>query len=797
MKKNKFLIGCLIISFLSLFSNNSYGQIMKNVEFKTGDIVQGSITKSGVLYDYVQLKDGKFQHTVGNPDLPVFHYTFYIPKNEKVIGVSYKSKKQEVILLNNDLIPSQKPIPTGLSERDTVFSKPNKLIYESNNVYPAVQARIYKTDYLDGDLKLVTVEVYPMQYYSKSKKIIYSSQFDLKLETTKDDNSDVSKIHPKKRDKSISSLLNSMVENPESVSMDSVEISNLSPATSSKLISKVASSSWNVPFYEYVIITSNALKTSFTELMTWKRQKGYNAGIVAIEDILADPMATGDVKSNLNDDAGKLRQYLSAGYSAGITKYALLGGDYSVVPIRYGCGYSNSWDYGSTIDAQKIPSDLYFSDFNGNWNKDGDIYTGEQYGDSIDYAPEIFVGRLLCNSNSDVTTWTKKQLNYEKNPGNGNYGYLGRALFTEADHLQQGLEASSVKSYLPSFIKTNTFILSELPSYSADWPTDPTGPNVITNINNNLYGLLSNFNHGSSNDYGTATHGNAVFGHDVHSSVVAFDAYDLDDNLRYSARPESGNGFDNLTNYDFPAVLYSVSCENMPFDDFGTPLGIRNLAESFTCANKGGGIAYLGNTRYGWVTYSSELYKKFLEKLAITNNLGKAEAFSRLAYSNHWLQLTHNLVGCPETPMWTAAPTTFSSATVSQNGTILTVNAGTTGAKICVTSAADGGQSYYQVIENVLSNTFTNVPTSFRVVITKTNYIPYIYESDYYIQNETYTGIQTINANNVIVGSNVTTSKPTGPITILSGANITIDADGSTIINDSFEIQQGAQLEIK
>ena len=161
------------------------------------------------------------------------------------------------------------------------------------------------------------------------------------------------------------------------------------------------------------------------------------------------------------------------------------------------------------------------------------------------------------------------------------------------------------------------------------------------------------------------------------------------------------------------------------------------------------------------------------------------------------LQLTHNLVGCPETPMWTAAPTTFSSATVSQNGTILTVNAGTTGAKICVTSAADGGQSYYQVIENVLSNTFTNVPTSFRVVITKTNYIPYIYESDYYIQNETYTGIQTINANNVIVGSNVTTSKPTGPITILSGANITIDADGSTIINDSFEIQQGAQLEIK
>ncbi|MDD3323426.1 MAG: C25 family cysteine peptidase [Paludibacter sp.] len=770
---------------------------MKNVEFKTGEIVQGTITKNGAIYDYVQLRDGRFQQTVGNPDLPVFHYTFYIPKNEKAIGVTYKSKKQEVILLNNDLMPSQRPIPTGISERDTVFSKPNKLIYESNNVYPAVQARIYKTDYLDGDLKLVTVEVCPMQYYSKSKKIIYSSQFEIKLETMKDDNSDASKIHPKKRDKSISDMLSLMVENPESVTMDIDKISNLSSTTSSKVISRVASSSWNVPFYEYVIVTSNALKTSFTELMTWKRLKGYNAGIVAIEDILADPMATGDVKSNLNDDAGKLRQYLSAGYAAGITKYALLGGDYSVLPIRYGCGGSNSWNYGTAIDAQKIPSDLYFSDFNGNWNKDGDIYTGEQYGDSIDYAPEIYVGRLLCNSNSDVTTWTKKQLKYEKNPGNGNFSYLGRALFTEADQLQQGQEASYIKSYLPSFIKANTVILSEQPSYSADWPTEPKGPNVISNINSNLYGLLSNFNHGSPIDYGTATHGCVIFGRDVHSNVVAFDALDLDDNILYSASPEPNNGFDNLTNYDHPAVFYSVSCTNTPFDDYGTPLGSRNLGESFTCANNGGGIAYLGNTRYGWVTSSSYLYKAFLEKLTITNNLGKAEALSKLAYPYHWLQLTHNLVGCPETPMWTAAPTTFSSATVSLSGTTLTVNAGANGAKICVTSAADGGQSYYQVIENVSSNTFTNVPTSYKVVITKTNYIPYIYESDCYIQNETFTGVTTINAKNIWVGENVTTSKPTGSVIIQTGANVTINSDDTTNLMNGFEVQLGGQLDVK
>ncbi len=45
--------------------------------------------------------------------------------------------------------------------------------------------------------------------------------------------------------------------------------------------------------------------------------------------------------------------------------------------------------------------------------------------------------------------------------------------------------------------------------------------------------------------------------------------------------------------------------------------------------------------------------------------------------------------------------------------------------------------------------------------------------------------------------ANVTTSKPSGPVIIQSGANITIDADDETNITDNFEVQLGAQLEIK
>ena len=82
-------------------------------------------------------------------------------------------------------------------------------------------------------------------------------------------------------------------------------------------------------------------------------------------------------------------------------------------------------------------------------------------------------------------------------------------------------------------------------------------------------------------------------------------------------------------------------------------------------------------------------------------------------------------------------------------------------------------------------------------MITKANYIPFIYSSNCYIQNETFLGISTINGTNIWAGMNVTTTKPKGPVTIESGANVTINATGDTILSDGFEVQTGALFEVK
>ena len=358
---------------------------------------------------------------------------------------------------------------------------------------------------------------------------------------------------------------------------------------------------------------------------------------MSINEILSNPnLANGDEISHIVDDAGKLRQYLIESYNTAQTKYVLLGGDSTIIPIRY-C-------YSKNIN---IPCDFYYSELNSNWDTNNNGLYGE-YSDYVDYGAEIYVGRLLCNSNDEVKNWTKKLLQYELNPGNGDSSYLGRALFTQGDQMQRDSEAESVRQALQGNISCT--ILNEYPAYDSPNTTAPLGYDVIDSINTIHYGLLGNFNHGTALSYTTATN-TLNRSHNAHHAICAMDFYDTHDEWLYNNIPDENNGFDNLTNSIYPAVFYSISCTNMPFDMYNTFEGTINLGRSFTCHNIGGGPAYLGNTRSGYVTSSTRLFCSFVDSIInnIRNNhLGITEAKSKFGYRNNYLRHCHNLLGCPE-----------------------------------------------------------------------------------------------------------------------------------------------------
>ena len=69
--------------------------------------------------------------------------------------------------------------------------------------------------------------------------------------------------------------------------------------------------------------------------------------------------------------------------------------------------------------------------------------------------------------------------------------------------------------------------------------------------------------------------------------------------------------------------------------------------------------------------------------------------------------------------------------------------------------------------------------------------------SDIFIQNETLTGNQYIAGSTISAGTNVTSTKPQGPVVVKSASNIIFDAEGNTILDNGFEVENGALFEVK
>ncbi len=247
----------------------------------------------------------------------------------------------------------------------------------------------------------------------------------------------------------------------------------------------------------------------------------------------------------------------------------------------------------------------------------------------------------MCTTASEINNWTQKLIKYEQNPGPGNPYYVLRSFLIQSDQMQNGNQANSVANHLSSFSNT---IWEEQPGANANIPNSPYANNVLAKMNER-YGLYGWFGHGGPNAVTTMS-----------SELNQYPRWCLnsEDNIETGEVSENQDGLDNLTNIDYPAITYSVGCENMPFDDHNTAPNKYNMGESFTINNLTGGPAFLGNTRFGLVFASFHLFEEFADLIINGNrHLGVAELISKYSYGYHYLSYSHNLVGCPETEIYT------------------------------------------------------------------------------------------------------------------------------------------------
>jgi hypothetical protein len=333
--------------------------------------------------------------------------------------------------------------------------------------------------------------------------------------------------------------------------------------------------------YDYVIITTNAIVANSARLNTFiahKERLGYSVLVVTETNFIG---LTGQAP---NHRAEKIRKWLINNYVAMGIKYVLLIGD----PRPYESGEGDipmkmCWPrYAETSCTQyrDAPTDYFYADLTGNWDKNGDQIYGQWGVDypvsgGVDFTPEVYVGRIPVYG-TDYATLDRillKIIEYETSPSTAwRKSALLPMSFSDSSTDGAGLSEQMRYDYLN-------------PNGYSSWRMYKQGSvgscaNSVYASEEELLGGTVVRNRWAAGDYGIMcwwAHGNptqAGVGYSGCSGGLLFDSY-------YSSYLDDRH----------PSFTYHCSCLN------AEPETSNNLAYSVL---KQGGISTISATRVSW-----------------------------------------------------------------------------------------------------------------------------------------------------------------------------------------------------
>jgi len=393
-----------------------------------------------------------------------------------------------------------------------------------------------------------------------------------------------------------------------------------------QIISKLANSeisknnSTNEEINEYIIITSQYLVESFEPLRQWKNKKGLSAITITTEWI----------ESNYSGDdlQEKIRNCIKDFHQTKSTSWVLLGGDTDIIPDRKAWAFDCEANY--AFGENDIPCDLYYSDLDGTWNEDNDDIYGE-IDDNIDIYPDVFVGRATVENTTEADAFVSKVLAYEKalsRDYQSNMMFLAQVLWREP-YTNSGESKDLIDE---QFVPEQYDPIQKLYEHTGTARKSDAVKSITNGVN--------------------------IINHDGHAW--------------YSSMSLGGGGsfgyadMASLNNPDKYGILYSIGCWPAAFDHDA-------VAEDFITNPTGGGVAFIGNSRYGWGSpgnplfgYSDRFDQQFFKNLFIDHiyNIGATLAATKSYYAPlsckenvyRWCQYEINLLGDPEMPIFTNLP---------------------------------------------------------------------------------------------------------------------------------------------
>ncbi|MFH1688871.1 MAG: C25 family cysteine peptidase [Candidatus Eisenbacteria bacterium] len=637
---------------------------------------------------------------VGKPELPVSVLRFVVPSDMRVEDVTISYLVEEELPGVHRILPAQPQVPIG---ETPAWAGPDRAIYESDELYPPNRVEYLGDGYLGG-YRIASVAIYPLRYAPRSGRLVLASDVSVKLELVPAAN----RAHPRGRmtvnsEELYRGLIETVVENPREVEGKLSGVDVVDGIAEEGFLPRYSPSLEGSPV-EYVIITSDNFVSYFQPLADWKTKKGVPTVIRTVSWIEANyPGGT--------DKTERIRFFIQDAYESWGATYFLLGGDTSIVPVRFGwSAYYGGWD---------VSSDLYYSDLDDNWNQDGDSRFGEGYsgvsspGDSVDLYPDVFVGRAPAASALEVETFVTKTLTYEKTPA-GTFAaqnvYLAEVLFPYdweppglittdgAEHIVQ-----PVLPLVPADVHA-ALVYQNYEPFSESFPLSAQAAMDSMNVG---YNITSHVGHGSK-DILRCSKNNYISVQDV----------------------------DALTNgVDRSGFLWMLNCTT-------TAIEYDCIAEHFMNNPNGGSAFVFGPTRYCFPTTAKDYYYTWHELLysgvdraGVVCAMCKIPYVSESSYDNtdRWTQMSYVLLGDPESRLWTKRPVALSAihdSSMPLGPTDLTVTvvdpAAVDSAFVCVVKSGQVYATGYTNASGQAVLSFTPKTTgTMTITVTARNHYPY------------------------------------------------------------------------
>ena len=470
----------------------------------------------------------------GHPQLPIKFVQIAIPTSEEVERAEILSTTRQELVGEHNVYPAQPMVEMSRSNEEIEFVPAEPKIYNLSTEYPGKLVEVLHHGFMAGQ-HIVSLALHPVQYTPAEGKLVLHTEIRLRLIFKP---ASRQPVPVNRRSASAAEMYSErskrMVINPEDVQIEQ----------------KQASGAGNQgDIVEFLIIVRGSEAGLYANrlrpLANWKRQRGISTEIVGLNEILE--AYEGD------DTQEEIRNCIKDYYSNKETQFVLLVGDTVLIP----CRLTDFYNY-------KIPTDLYYSDLDGDWNALDDEYYGG-FEDQVDLYPDVYVGRAPITSWDSAEVFVNKCLLYEKNPPEG---YTNRLLLV-APWLWPGWDGAEIKNAIDGL-------------FIPDWVSTTK-----------LYESLENLTHDSLEYY--LNQGQNIINHVGHGNENGF-RFGLSSSWYWE-----NTDMDALENDGLFGLFYSGSCKSAAID--------RDCpGEHWVNNESAGGVAYCGNTRRGWSVPGGPLF---------------------------------------------------------------------------------------------------------------------------------------------------------------------------------------------